>query len=53
MLRQLLVGLLAALALPTAVQAAPVELAIGVDPAAPVIDRNVFGQFAEHLGAGI
>jgi len=52
-LRRRLGMLLVALALPLAARAAPVELTIGADSAAPVIDRNLFGQFAEHLGAGI
>src|SRR5579862_8830260 len=29
------------------------ELLIDAAPSGPKIDRNIFGQFAEHLGAGI
>jgi alpha-N-arabinofuranosidase len=32
---------------------APVALAVQADRPGPVIDRNIFGQFAEHLGTGI
>jgi hypothetical protein len=48
-----------ALAVLGAVAAAPgmatekVELSIDVSKTGPKIDRNIFGQFAEHLGHGI
>jgi len=48
--------LLAALpAVSTAATPAPTAVQLTVDPAHPGarIDRNLFGQFAEHLGAGI
>ena len=32
---------------------APIPLTIAVDQAGPVINRDIFGQFAEHLGQGI
>ena len=32
---------------------APIPLTIAVDQAGPVINRDIFGQFAEHLGEGI
>jgi alpha-N-arabinofuranosidase len=36
-----------------AVAAEPVELSVDVSKAGARIDRNIFGQFAEHLGRGI
>ncbi|HEX3086840.1 MAG TPA: alpha-L-arabinofuranosidase C-terminal domain-containing protein [Pyrinomonadaceae bacterium] len=47
------------LALITLASAAPfviaqqVELAVDVSKTGPKIDRNIFGQFAEHLGRGV
>ncbi len=42
---------------PIAAQAVePVKLdiqAVGTGPAGPVIARQIYGQFAEHLGSGI
>jgi len=32
---------------------APIELMVAADHPGSTIDRNIFGQFAEHLGAGI
>ena len=37
----------------SAAEAPPVELDIDTHTAGPVINRNIFGQFAEHLGSGI
>ena len=53
-LRRLALGLalVAAAALP-AVAADTVTLAVDASRAGPKIDRNLFGQFAEHLGTGI
>ena len=34
-------------------QAADIRLVVDADQPGPVIHRNVYGQFAEHLGAGI
>lgn len=45
-----LIAALALLATPAAAQ--PTAIAIGTTPG-PVIDRDIFGQFAEHLGTGI
>jgi alpha-N-arabinofuranosidase len=36
-----------------AADAAPVTVTIRADQPGPVINPNVYGQFAEHLGAGI
>ena len=33
--------------------AAPITLAVDATKTGPKIDRNLFGQFAEHLGKGI
>jgi alpha-N-arabinofuranosidase len=38
---------------PAHAQESVVDIAIAADAPGPVIDRNVFGQFAEHLGSGI
>lgn len=38
---------------PAAAAAAPGTLVIKADTAGPVINRDLFGQFAEHLGQGI
>jgi len=52
-------GFVLALALTAAGHAAPTtaadSIAVSVDPskAGPKIDRNLFGQFAEHLGHGV
>src|SRR5205823_2526048 len=45
----------AALILPVAAYAAdaPVQIALDASRPGAVIDRNIFGQFAEHLGSGI
>ena len=34
-------------------QAADIKLTVDTDHPGPVIHRNVYGQFAEHLGTGI
>ncbi len=44
--------LIAALSLP-AVAADKAQLSVEVSKPGPKIDRNIFGQFAEHLGRGI
>lgn len=33
--------------------AAPVDLTVNADQPGPVINKNIYGQFAEHLGHGI
>ena len=45
----------AALILPVAAHAAdaPVQVTLDAAKSGAVIDRNIFGQFAEHLGSGI
>jgi alpha-N-arabinofuranosidase len=48
----LALALIAAAALPAAA-ADTVTLSVDVSKAGPKIDRNLFGQFAEHLGTGI
>ena len=45
----LAVGLACALG----VRAAEIRLVVDADHPGPVIDRHVYGQFAEHLGAGV
>ena len=54
-MRSLLVGLaLTAVALTAPVMAADkVELSVDVSKVGAKIDRNIFGQFAEHLGHGV
>ena len=37
----------------SACAAAPIELSVAADHPGATIDRNIFGQFAEHLGSGI
>jgi alpha-N-arabinofuranosidase len=38
---------------PALAQGAPVTVTIEAGQSGPTIDRNIFGQFAEHLGTGI
>ncbi|KUR79399.1 alpha-N-arabinofuranosidase [Novosphingobium sp. FSW06-99] len=38
---------------PAHAQTPTVDVTIATDVSGPAIDRNIFGQFAEHLGAGI
>jgi alpha-N-arabinofuranosidase len=45
--------LIAAVALPTATAADTVALSVDAAQSGARIDRNVFGQFAEHLGTGV
>ncbi|WP_225205008.1 alpha-N-arabinofuranosidase [Novosphingobium huizhouense] len=52
-LKHALLATLAVLATPAAAQQPAVTVAIDTARPGPVIDRNVFGQFAEHLGTGI
>jgi alpha-N-arabinofuranosidase len=46
---------LVAAPVPALAQAEPVAVSVDVqtDKAGPVIDKNIYGQFAEHLGRGI
>src|SRR5690606_35641536 len=39
--------------LPSSLVAQDVSIAVDADATGPKIDRNIFGQFAEHLGTGI
>lgn len=39
--------------IPARAEAPAIDLKIAADTAGPAIDRNIFGQFAEHLGAGV
>jgi len=41
------------LALPAGAQTVPVTVSIDTSKPGPVIERDVYGQFAEHLGRGI
>ena len=54
MLEKLLVGvMLLALAAPAQAQTAVAHVAIDTSKPGAAIDRNLYGQFAEHLGRGI
>ncbi|MEO3691976.1 alpha-N-arabinofuranosidase [Roseateles paludis] len=53
MLKKRLCALAALLSLSAATLAAEVKLVVKADQAGPVIHRNIYGQFAEHLGTGI
>src|SRR5262245_54955434 len=48
----LFLAILAALAAPC-LQAQKIELSVDASKAGAKIDRNIFGQFAEHLGHGV
>jgi alpha-N-arabinofuranosidase len=50
-MKKQLLALVATLAL--AAQAADVKVVVSADQPGPVIHRNIYGQFAEHLGTGI
>ncbi len=52
-LRNLSLAVLLAAAVPAAATAQDVTVSIAADEPGPKIDRNIFGQFAEHLGTGI
>ena len=39
--------------LTTSAFAASVDLTVNADQPGPVINKNIYGQFAEHLGHGI
>jgi alpha-L-arabinofuranosidase len=53
--REFLVGftLLAVIAVAPSASAQKLDIFVDVSKAGPKIDRNIFGQFAEHLGHGI
>jgi len=46
-------GLALAAAVASASAADPISLTVDVSKTGPKIDRNIFGQFAEHLGTGV
>lgn len=50
-MKKQLLALVATLAL--AANAADIKVVVNADQPGPVIHRNVYGQFAEHLGTGI
>jgi alpha-L-arabinofuranosidase len=52
-MKKQLLALVATLALSASAQAADAKLVINADQPGPVIHRNIYGQFAEHLGTGI
>lgn len=53
-MRRFLLASISALAvLASSAIAAPVKLSVDVSKPGPVIDRHIFGQFAEHLGQGV
>ena len=56
MKKQLLAKLIAVgatLAMGASALAADIKLVVNADQPGPVIHRNVYGQFAEHLGSGV
>ena len=52
-MKKQLLALVATLAVGAGALAADVKLVVNADQPGPVIHRNVYGQFAEHLGTGI
>ena len=48
-----LLALAALLALCAGARAAEIKLVVRPDAPGPVIHRNIYGQFAEHLGTGV
>jgi alpha-N-arabinofuranosidase len=52
-MKKQLAALAAGLALAFGAQAADIKLVVNADQPGPVIHRNIYGQFAEHLGTGI
>lgn len=52
-MRAFAAALMITVTLATAAQAAPVTVTIDAKATGPVIARDVFGQFAEHLGRGV
>jgi alpha-L-arabinofuranosidase len=52
-LRAVLIALLAVRSVAPAMAADKIELVVDVSKGGAKIDRNIFGQFAEHLGHGI
>jgi alpha-N-arabinofuranosidase len=52
-MKKQLLALVATLAVSAGALAADVKLVVKADQPGPVIHRNIYGQFAEHLGTGI
>ena len=52
-MKKQLLALVATLAVGASALAADPKLVINPDQPGPVIHRNIYGQFAEHLGTGI
>ncbi|MBI3349383.1 MAG: alpha-N-arabinofuranosidase [Burkholderiales bacterium] len=52
-MKKQLAALAACLAWTLGAQAADIKLVVNADQPGPVIHRNIYGQFAEHLGTGI
>ncbi|HEY1131130.1 MAG TPA: alpha-L-arabinofuranosidase C-terminal domain-containing protein [Roseateles sp.] len=52
-MKKQLAALAASLVWAFGAQAADVKLVVNADQPGPVIHRNIYGQFAEHLGTGI
>jgi len=52
-MKKQLLALVATLAVSAGALAADVRLVVNPDQPGPVIHRNIYGQFAEHLGTGI
>ena len=52
-MKKRLSALAALLCVSAAAFAADVKLVVKADQPGPVIHRNIYGQFAEHLGTGV
>jgi alpha-L-arabinofuranosidase len=52
-MKKQLLALVATLAVGASALAADIKLVVNADQPGPVIHRNIYGQFAEHLGTGI
>jgi alpha-N-arabinofuranosidase len=52
-MKKQLLALVATLAVGASALAADIKLVVNPDQPGPVIHRNIYGQFAEHLGTGI
>jgi alpha-L-arabinofuranosidase len=52
-MKKQLLALVAILAVGASAQAADIKVVVNADQPGPVIHRNIYGQFAEHLGTGI
>ncbi len=52
-MKKQLLALVATLMVGAGTQAADIKVVVNADQPGPVIHRNIYGQFAEHLGTGI